>query len=72
MVPQIDFDIVSSILRVLEDWEAGNRGFYRKYQAYKKNIKNSKVYFGPGSPKKRFLRFFLIFYEKNLEYGNLE
>ena len=30
MVPQVDFDIVRSILRVLEGWELGNKGLYRK------------------------------------------
>ena len=28
------------------------------------NHKKSKCYFGPGSPKKRFLRFFLIFLQE--------
>ena len=64
MVPQVDFDIVSSILKVLEGWELGNRGVYSKYWSYKKIMKNSKFHFGPGSPKNRFLQFFRIFYEK--------
>ena len=65
MIPQVDFDIADSILRVLEGWELGNKGLYRKYWSYKKIIKNSKFYFGPGSPKNRFLRFFRIFLRKN-------
>ena len=48
-------------LRVLKGCEIGNKGLYRKYRAYKKIIKISKFYFGPGSPKKRFLRFFQNF-----------
>ena len=54
MVPKVDFDIVDSIVRVLEGWELGNDGLYRKYWSYKKIIKKSKFYFGPGSPKNRF------------------
>ena len=68
MVPRVDFDIVRSILRVLEGWELGNKGLYRKYQAYKKIIKSSKSYFGPGSPKNRFLQFVFIFLRKR--FGN--
>ena len=61
MVPQVDFDIVSSILMVLEGWEPGNEGLYTEYWSYKKMIKKSKFYFGPGSPKNRFSGFFRIF-----------
>ena len=65
MVPQVDFDIVSSILRVLDGWELGNKGLYRKYWAYKKIIKISKFYFGPGNPKNDFPDFSgNCFYEK--------
>ena len=64
MVPQVDFDIVDSILRVLEGWELGNKGLYRKYWPYKKIKKNSKFYFGPRSQKNRFSGFSKIFYEK--------
>ena len=65
MVPQVDFDIVSSILKVLKGWELGNEGLYTKYLSYKKIIKKSKFYFGPRSPKKRCLRFFRICLRKN-------
>ena len=34
VIPQVDFDIVSSILRVLEGWEPGKKGFYTKYLSY--------------------------------------
>ena len=71
MIPQVDFDIADSILRVLEGWELGNRALYRKYRSYKKIMKISNSFFGPGSPKKK-LDFSRIFYEKNREYGNLE
>ena len=33
----VAFDIVSSILKVLEGWELGNKALYRKYRAYKKS-----------------------------------
>ena len=73
MIPQVDFDIVDSILRVLEGWELGNKGLYRKYWSYKKIMKNSKFYFGPGNPKNRFSGFFQNFYDKNgRKLGNLE
>ena len=72
MVPRVDFDIVNSNLKVLERWELGNRALYRKYWPYKKIIKISKFYFGPGSPNNDFYDFSGFFYEKNREYGNLE
>ena len=50
--PPVDFDLADSILRVLEAWELGNKGLYRKYQAYNKIMKISSFYFGPESPKK--------------------
>ena len=34
MIPQVDFDIADSILRVLEGWELGNDGLYWKYWSY--------------------------------------
>ena len=64
MVPQVDFDIVSSILRVLEGWELGNEGLYTKYWSYKEIINISKIYFGPGSPKNDFYDYSVSFYEK--------
>ena len=59
--PPVDFDIADSILKVLEAWELGNRGLYRNYWAYKKIMKISKFYFGPGS---LFTIFPDFFYEK--------
>ena len=50
-VPRVDFDLAVLILRVLEAWELGKKGLYRKYWSYKKIMKISKFYFGPGSPK---------------------
>ena len=35
--------------------------FFQRYWSYKRIMKISKFYFGPGSPKKRCLRFFLNF-----------
>ena len=67
----VDFDLAVLILRVLEGWELGNRGLYRKYWSYKKIIKNSKFDLGPGNPKNRFSGFFRNFYDKNgLKSGN--
>ena len=71
MVPQVDFDSVDSLLRVLEGWELRNKGLYKKFWSYK-NIKISKFYSGPGSPKNRFVRFSGFFTRENPEYGNLE
>ena len=68
MVPWVDFDIVSSILRVLEGWEPGNKCLYRKYWSYKKIMKKTIFHFGPGNPKNGFLRFSGIFYETR--FGN--
>ena len=61
MVPQVDVDIVSSILKVLEGWELGNKGFNKKCWPYEKIIKNSKIYCGPGNPQNGFLGYFLMF-----------
>ena len=44
MIPQVDFDIVSSICRVLEGWELGNKGLHTKYWSHTKIIKNAKFY----------------------------
>ena len=56
VVPQVDLDIVNSVLKVLEGWELGNSGLHRKYWSYNKSC---------GSPKNRFLRYFWIFPRKN-------
>ena len=66
----VDFDLAVLILRVLEGWELGNEGLYRKYRAYKKIIKISKFYFGPGSPKNDFYDFSVILFTKKWA-GNL-
>ena len=60
----VDFDLAVLILRVLEGWELGNGGLYRKYRSYKKIIKFSNFYFGPGNPKNLFLRFFRNLFTK--------
>ena len=72
MFPQVDFDIADSILRVLEGWEAGNKGLYRKYWAYKKSEKFQNFVLVPGVRKTDFYDFSVNVYEKNPEYGNLE
>ena len=70
MSPPVDFGLADLILKVLEAWELGNRGLYKKYWSYKKIMKISKFYFGPGSPKNRFHDFSGNFLRKNgLEYG---
>ena len=72
MCPPVDFDIADLILRVLEAWELGNRGLYRKYRAYKKSSKFQNFILVPGVRKTDFYDFSGIFYEENPEYGNLE
>ena len=37
--PPVDFGLAVLILRVLEAWELGKGGLYRKYRAYKEVIK---------------------------------
>ena len=64
MVPQVDFDIVDSILRVLEGWELGNKGLYRKYRSYKKIIKISNFILVPAGQKNDVLDFSGNVYEK--------
>ena len=68
----VDFDLAVLILRVLEGWELGNRGLYRNYRAYKKSSKLQNFILVPGVRKADFYDFSGIFYEKKLEYGNLE
>ena len=73
MGPLVDFDLADSILRVLEAWELGNRGLYRKYWAYKKSEKIRNFSLVPGVRKTNFYDFSGIFYEKmGWEYGNHE
>ena len=72
MGPLGDFGLAVLILKVLEAWELGNRGLYRKYQAYKKSKKNCNLILVPGVRKTDFYDFSGNFYEKNPEYGNLE
>jgi len=55
------------ILRVLEGWELGNDGLYRKYWSYiqfLKKIKNFKISFWSQEPKKHIFSIFRISYEK--------
>ena len=66
MVPRVDFDIVSSILRVLEGWELGNSGLYKKCWSCKKIIKISKFYFGPGNPTKTIFTIFPEFLREKI------
>ena len=65
MVPQVDFDIVDSILRALEGEELRNDGLYMKYWSYIKikKIQKFKEKIGPGSPNETM---FSIFYEKKI------
>ena len=69
MVPQVDFDIVDSILLVLEGWELGNRGLYRKYRAYKKSSKFQNFILVPGVRKTDFYDFPEIFTRKIRDMG---
>ena len=65
MIPQVDFDIVDSILKVLEGWELGNEGFYRKDWPYKKSKKNQNLILVPGVQKTDFYDFSGFVCEKN-------
>ena len=58
MLPQVDFDTADSILRVLEGWELGNRGLYRKYRSYNKNHKNIKILFWSRESEKTIFTIF--------------
>ena len=42
MVPQVEFDIVDSISRVLEEQEPGNDGLSSKYLLYIEKSRNQK------------------------------
>ena len=64
MGPPVDFDLAVLILRVLEAWELGNRGLYRKYRAYKKSSKFQNSILVPGIQKTDFYDFSGNFYEK--------
>ena len=63
MGPPVDFDLAVLILKVLEAWELGNRGLYRKYRAYKKSLKFQNFILVPGVRKNDFYDFSGI-YEK--------
>ena len=65
----VDFDIVNSILRVLEGRELGNSGLYRKYWPYQKIIKIKKK-IGSRESKKMIFRIFHDFLRK--QSGNPE
>ena len=58
MIPQVDFDIVDSISRVLEGWELKNDGLYRnKYKHFEKSQKFQNVILVPGVQKTDFPDF---------------
>ena len=71
MGPPVDFDLPDLILRVLEAWELGKVGLYRKYWSYKKKAsKFQNFILVPGVRKIDFYDFSGIFLRKNgLEYG---
>ena len=64
----VDFDLAVLILRVLEGWELGNDGLYRKYWPYIKNLKKIPKFQNfilvPGVQKTDFPDFSGFFYEK--------
>ena len=64
MIAQIDFDIVSSILKVLESRELRNKGFYRKCWSYKKTQKFQNSILVPGIQKTDFYDFSRFSYGK--------
>ena len=64
----VDFDLAVLILRVLEGWELGNDGLYRKYWPYIKFLKKSKkfkiLFWSWEFEKTMFMIFPYFFYEK--------
>ena len=72
MGPPGDFGLAVLFLMVLEAWELGSRGLYRKYQACKKSSKFQNFILVPEVRKTDFYDFSKNFDEKNLEYGDLE
>ena len=69
----VDFDLAVLILRVLEAWELGNEGLYRKYWPYIKKLKKYKIFkilFWSQESKITIFQIFPdFFYEK---IGNIE
>ena len=61
----VDFDLAVLILRVLEGWELGNKGLYRKYRAYKKSSKFQNFILVPGIQKNDVYDFSGNFLRKN-------
>ena len=73
MGPPGDFDLAVLITRVLEAWELGNKGLYRKYRAYKKSSKFRNFILVPGVQKTDVYDFSGFFYETmGRESGNHE
>ena len=72
VIPQVDFDIVDSILRILEGSELGNEGLYTKYWQLKQNHKKIKILFWSRESNKLIFTIFSGFFRKNPENGNLE
>ena len=63
----VDFDLAVLILRVLEAWELGNSGLYRKYWPYIKILKKSKnfkILFWSQESKKPIFLIFPDFFTK--------
>ena len=65
MGPPGDFGLAVLILKVLEAWELGKGGLYRKYRAYKKSSKFQNFILVPGVQKTDFYDFSGIFLRKN-------
>ena len=64
----VDFDLAVLILRVLEGWELGNDGLYKKYWPYIKKIekiqKFQNLILVPGIQKTDVYDFSGFFYEE--------
>ena len=58
MGPLGDFGHAVLILRVLEAWELGKGGLYRKYRSYKKNHENFKFLFWSRESEKPIFTIF--------------
>ena len=62
----VDFDLAVLILRVLEGWELGNKGLYRKYRAYKKSHENFKILFWSRESEKPIFTIFPEFLREKI------
>ena len=66
MGPPGDFGLAVLILRVLEAWELGKGGLYRKYRSYNKNHKNFAILFWSQESEKPIFTIFPEFLREKI------